>query len=78
MKKMSVRPAGKGAFFLDITKHLARIVFDMAGVKVKREGPRVHLQFDPTPGIYTPLAGDDTASLPGWEETFQCPRSAVI
>jgi hypothetical protein len=75
---MGVRPAGKWAFFLDIPKHFTRIVFDMTGVKVEGEGPCVHFQFYPAPRADISLLGDNTVSLPGWEETFQGSRSAVI
>lgn len=78
VKNMGVGPAGKWSLFLDIPKHFARIVFDMVGVKVKRKGACVHFQFYPAPGTYTSLVEDDTGPFPGWQETFQGPRSAVI
>lgn len=78
VKKMGMRPAGKWAFFLDIPEHFTRLVFDMTGMKVEREGACVHFQFYMAPGTYFSLIEDNSVSFPGREEAFQSSRSAVI
>ena len=74
---MGVRPAGKRAFFLDISEHSAGIILDMAGVKVKWEWTCVHFQYDSASGTDVSLFRDNYVSFPGGKESFQRSRSAV-
>ena len=52
-KAVGVGPARKGAAFLDIPKHQAGNVFNVAGVPLVRPGTGVHGQNHPAPRIET-------------------------